>query len=96
MIPCQEDSCLKFSVCRHNITIFCTDLYNYLEDVKNEEEVYSIFYMLIDCYRDRYEGQKYMDKVRDGAPIFNSKRLMDKIEKDNTNEPRTSTLHKMS
>ena len=85
MIPCKENSCLKFPICQGKITIFCTTLFKYLRSVENEIEVYEILYKLIDCYRDKYEDQKYMDKIKYDAPIFNSKRLMDKIGEDNTN-----------
>ena len=84
MIPCKENGCLKYPICQSRVTIFCTLLYNYMyENNDNWLDGFESLKNLIDLYRDKYEGQPYMDKIRDGAPIINSTRLMDKVEKDN-------------
>jgi hypothetical protein len=85
MIPCQEDKCLKFPICKNQRTIFCTPLYDYLyAKIVNQDEGYSILTNLIDCYRDKVDlTRSYIVDIKDASPIINAKRLMDKIEEDN-------------
>ena len=90
MIPCQEDKCLKFPICKNLRTIFCTPLYNYLySSIENQDEGYSILTELVDCYRDRKDLRRsYVVHPEDGAPIINSKRLMEEMP----NEPKPPTM----
>ena len=79
MLPCIEDKCLKFPICKTQRSIFCTPLYDYIYcKVEYQSEAYSILLELVDCYRDyeKYKGATARDYM-DGAPIINASRLME-------------------
>lgn len=81
MIPCKEDKCLKFPICKNQRTIFCTPLYNYLYcKIQYQDEGYSILTKLVDCYRDKVDLTKsYVVNIKDASPIINAKRLMEEM-----------------
>lgn len=81
MIPCKENGCLKYPICKSKTTIFCTPLYNYMyQNNENWHDGFNSLQNLIDVYRDR---NIVNSSLFEGAPIINSTRLMDKVAKDN-------------
>lgn len=59
MIPCKENKCLKYPVCKHKVAIKCDDLREYYKKLES-----NIFSKIISAIIDVESAEAHESKVR--------------------------------